>query len=311
MKILSQRDSKWSKNNLGFTTDTTIGSHGCTITCVAMLTGYTPDVVNERLKAVNGYASGNLILWSKIKEALENAEFEWRGYSYENDRVKGAIAKNGGCLVEVDGTPIGGFKHWVLYVGNGKLYDPWDGKEKSTGTYTATGYSIINVLGEPGGDMADTITIPTKTFEELVTKSTKYDEFSNAGFYTIEDLRTRIAQLENSIKGHEETNRHLNTLLSEKSNQLSVANSRISTFEGQVLELESRVNSLTEQAKKVPKLEEENEYLNEQRTKWQESEKSYNKVIAQLKSENEALKTGSIKTIIIQLLNSFKNWWRK
>ncbi len=169
MQKLSQRDNRWSGQKLGFSTTTTIGSHGCTITCVAMLAGLTPDDVNNRLKAVNGYANTNLIIWTKIKEAISWLEFEWRGYSYENDRVTSAISKNGGCLVEVDGTPIGGTKHWVIYIGNQKLIDPWDGMEKPTSSYRATGYSIINKIGEqPEGDtMSD--------YEESIRKAVAYD----------------------------------------------------------------------------------------------------------------------------------------
>ena len=170
MQKLSQRDSRWASQKLGFSTTTTIGSHGCTITCTAMLASLTPDSVNNRLKAVGGYANTNLIIWTKIKEAISWLQFEWRGYSYENDRVTSAISKNGGCLVEVDGTPIGGTKHWVIYIGNQKLIDPWDGKEKPTSSYKATGYAVINKIGEQpeGSNMSD--------YEEAIRKAVAYDE---------------------------------------------------------------------------------------------------------------------------------------
>lgn len=154
MKALSQRDQLWGKDKLGFS-NTLIENYGCTITCLTMLAGlFNVGDVNKRLKAVNGYANGNLLIWSKIKEAFSWLEFEWRGYSYDNNRVKQAIIDYGGCLVEVDGSPIGGDKHWVLYIGNGRLIDPWDGKEKPTSTYIAIGYSIIKNFGiiEPEGD---------------------------------------------------------------------------------------------------------------------------------------------------------------
>ena len=50
---LNQRDARWKDIKLGFG-NTTIGGYGCTITCVAMLAGLTPDDVNARLKNVNG-----------------------------------------------------------------------------------------------------------------------------------------------------------------------------------------------------------------------------------------------------------------
>jgi hypothetical protein len=150
---LSQRDIRWKNVPLGFS-DLTIGGYGCTITCIAMIAGLNPDEVNARLKAVNGFASGSLVIWSKIKEAIPWLEFEWRGYSYDNERVKGAVEEYGACLVEVDfdsnkiSTPND--KHWVLYVGNQEMIDPWTGAKKSTGWYPErTGFAVIKVSEKP------------------------------------------------------------------------------------------------------------------------------------------------------------------
>lgn len=167
MNAYSQNNNAWKGEMLG-ESNTTIGTHGCTITCVAMLAGIDPKEVNSRLRNGGGYAAPanaptqkNLILWTKIQACIPWLQFEWRGYSYtdeDNVKVAAAIAKNGGCLVAVDGTPIGGGSkdgHWVLYIGNQKMIDPWDGKTKPTSSYKATGYAIINKVGEPptsGGD---------------------------------------------------------------------------------------------------------------------------------------------------------------
>lgn len=302
MNQLSQRDQKWKNHKLGFSTNTTIGSHGCTITCVAMLLGVTPDVVNERLKAVKGFANTNLIIWAKVKEAFPNAEFEWRGYSYENDRVKTAIEKNGACLVEVDGTPIGGDKHWVLYTGDKKLIDPWDGQEKPTSSYKAIGYSIINVNGPtPGGDM---VQVPSEDFENLVKNSTEYDKFVKAGYESVEKVDEKITSLNQTISQKDETNSHLNNLLTEKGNKLEQANGRISTLEIQVSGLTERVNSLTDQAKRIPDLETENQYLTDKREEWIETEKSYNRAISQLKTENATLREGAWKKLVQVILEN-------
>lgn len=70
----SQRNSAWAGVRLGWgsTNKTTIGSHGCTITCVGMAADLNPDEVNRRLIAVSGYAAAsetpqtfNLINWKK------------------------------------------------------------------------------------------------------------------------------------------------------------------------------------------------------------------------------------------------------
>ncbi len=149
---LNQRDIRWKNVPLGFSS-LTLGDYGCTITCLAMLAGLNPDEVNARLKAVNGFQDKSLILWSKIKEAIPWLEFEWRGKPYDNEKVKGAVEEYGACLVEVDfdgkiATPND--KHWILYIGNQQMIDPWTGAKKSTGWYPlTTGYCLIKVSEKP------------------------------------------------------------------------------------------------------------------------------------------------------------------
>ena len=148
MKIYSQRDPKWKDETLG--TKGTIGGYGCTITAIGCLADLTPSEVNQRLKSVNGFANGNLVIWSKIEEAIPWLRFVWRGYEYNNYKVSKAIEENGGCLVEVSGARIGGSKHWLLFIGNRRAYDPWTGEEISTSLYTPiTGYAEIKVIGQP------------------------------------------------------------------------------------------------------------------------------------------------------------------
>jgi len=146
--LLSQRDSRWGDIMLGTSTKT-ISSHGCTITALGMRLGLTPDVVNTIMKAFGAFAAPkdapnerNLVNWTKLGEAFPGLRFVYR-YSEYSDKYNEIIAQNLPCLVEVDAAPIGGYRHWTLYVGNGKLYDPLDGKEKPTSTYRATGFTIL------------------------------------------------------------------------------------------------------------------------------------------------------------------------
>lgn len=153
IQALNQRDSRWANIKLGTSTDTTIGSHGCTITCLAMAAGINPNEVNERMMRAGAYANTNLVNWTKLQAAIPWLQFEFRSYAYDNNAVKDAIAKNGYCLIEVDfdgkiTTPND--RHWVLYKGNGLMIDPWTGVEKSTGYYPIVkGYAIVNRVGEP------------------------------------------------------------------------------------------------------------------------------------------------------------------
>jgi FtsZ-binding cell division protein ZapB len=172
MKPLSQRDPKWGSQKLGFGR-TTIHNYGCTISSISMLFGTTPDIINNKLKSVNGYAGSNknLVIWSKLSECL-SGKFIWRGYSYDNDKVKEAIDKNGGCLVEVDGSRIGASRHWVLYIGNGQMNDPWFGTTKSTSYYRPVGYARIDVdkLSSTNESMPNKLLehIGVKTEEEAI-----------------------------------------------------------------------------------------------------------------------------------------------
>lgn len=197
----SQRASGNDKIKLG-TGDkntTTIASHGCTITCIAMAAGLTPREVNDLFIKHGVYAGSNgvfnLVNWTKIQQAIPWLEFEWRNYGYDNDRVAAAIKKNGFCLVEVDfdGTPRTDDKHWVLYTGNQKMNDPWTGTERATGVYSmATGFAIINKVGQPpsnGGNMADMYTMKSGKQVDLANRESNkvladvYDEVINQGVY--------------------------------------------------------------------------------------------------------------------------------
>lgn len=152
MTPLSQRDSRWKDIKIGNSTSS-IGNFGCTLTCIAMLSGTTPDVVNAFLTAVGGFLVDRII-WSKLNETKLGLTFPDMGrqYVYNDVAVREAIEKNGGCLVEVDydgvvSTPSD--RHWVLYIGNHNLIDPWTGTIKPTSSYPLVkGYAIIEKNNE-------------------------------------------------------------------------------------------------------------------------------------------------------------------
>lgn len=152
MENLSQRDARWKDIKIG-NSSSTIGAYGCTITAIAMLAGTTPDVVNAFLTAVGGF-SVDRIIWSKLNETKLGLTFPDMGrqYVYNDVAVREAIEKNGGCLVEVDydgvvATPSD--RHWVLYIGNHQLIDPWTGTIKPTSSYPLVkGYAIIEKNNE-------------------------------------------------------------------------------------------------------------------------------------------------------------------
>lgn len=140
MNILSQRDPRWANIKLG-TSNSTIYFYGCTITSLAMILGTTPDVVNRRLKDVDGFSNGNLIVWSKVEAAFPGIKAK-RVRGYDNNDVLYNIPN---VLVEVPAYPIGGNgSHWVVYTGNKQLADPWTGKIRPTSDFpNPTGYTVL------------------------------------------------------------------------------------------------------------------------------------------------------------------------
>lgn len=165
MNILSQRDPRWANIKLG-TSNVTIGGYGCTITCLAMVSGITPDIVNQKFIDGEGFANGNLVIWSKVN-LLPWCQFEWRGNTYDNERVKKAIADYGACLVEVDfdGSDRTDDRHWVVYIGNGRMYDPWTGTEESTNKYPVRGFSVIKRIPQPVQAPSEVDALKVKIFQ--------------------------------------------------------------------------------------------------------------------------------------------------
>lgn len=135
MTLYSQRDPRWANINLG-TSNSSIGNYGCLITAAGMFFDKDPKTVNEILRQGGGYANGNLFYWFPACKLL-GGSFIWRNWSYDNTAALWAIKNYGAVLVEVDATPIGSPRnsHWVIFVGNHKLWDPWNGKEEPTSKY--------------------------------------------------------------------------------------------------------------------------------------------------------------------------------
>lgn len=67
--FFSQRDPRWSGNQLGTCSGTTIGSAGCAISTIAMagarsVSNFNPASLNTYLTNNSGYSSGCLVIWS-------------------------------------------------------------------------------------------------------------------------------------------------------------------------------------------------------------------------------------------------------
>lgn len=277
MKAYSQNDVAWKGEMLG-ESNTSIGSHGCTITCVAMLAGIDPKEANSRLRNGGGFAAPtgspsqkNLILWTKIQACISWLQFEWRGYSYtddDNPKVAAAIAKNGGCLVAVDGTPIGGGSkdgHWVLYIGNQKLIDPWDGKTKPTSSYKATGYAIINKVGEPPTSGQDPWIANSDKWRGLVwwLQELKYQLTDNPEVTTLDKVKNVIGGIISRVtsveKERDQARIELADATTEVKNQKDKLANKMAECQRTIDIKEAEISALKSSAPDIAKLKEQYE----------------------------------------------------
>lgn len=143
----SQRDPRWAQKKLG-NSIYTIGSQGCAITSIANLVSYfnysdSPDLVNDKLLKVGGFLGG-LVIWNKVPLIYKRLTWVGRYYKYNNIQVAWYVyGKRIPVIVHVDQSPSPGLQsHFVLYVGDRKLVDPWTGTILPTATYDANGYAL-------------------------------------------------------------------------------------------------------------------------------------------------------------------------
>lgn len=142
MKILSQRDPKWSFKTLGDSKHS-VYQYGCVVTNIAMSLSWAacymdPGYLAKYLK----FTKDGLLLWPSVG-ALTCMKLKWRGYKYDQLAIDNALkSKTETCLLNVDGG-----KHWVLGIYRIPMTtkflvaDPWDGSRKF---YSGVvGYSIL------------------------------------------------------------------------------------------------------------------------------------------------------------------------
>lgn len=133
--VYAQRHPKWAADPLGRSTKWTIGTSGCLISSYAScLTDagkpMNPREINDWLKANNGYmadAEGQIVnfIFSR-PDRLGVLKFEalakYNGPA-PMDKIEQYI-RDGGYIVIMVKRP-GVPQHWVRYLGNGKIADPW------------------------------------------------------------------------------------------------------------------------------------------------------------------------------------------
>ncbi|MBI1794426.1 MAG: C39 family peptidase [Chloroflexi bacterium] len=159
----SQQDPQWKNDNLGNSTDDTLGTFGCAVTSVAMyLSGWgypeTPKTVNKKLAASGGFLEA-LIVWGAVSSIHPQIKFKGLTISRTTEaplaQIDASLAAGQPVLVEMDRSTQSGFQtHWVvLYAKKGGDYlmlDPWpypvESGENLFGARYAFGKPLKNVI---------------------------------------------------------------------------------------------------------------------------------------------------------------------
>lgn len=164
---ISQQDPAWKNKKLGFSSYT-IGTDGCTLTCLTMLLngfGHTesPATMNDKLKSLgngNGFVGG-LIAWGGLPVLFPEFSLRKITVCRENtqkaplDEIDAALELGQAVIVEVDQSLAAGIQnHWVvLHKKEGNDYlmnDPWpfpaDGKPTLLAPRYAKGRALAKVI---------------------------------------------------------------------------------------------------------------------------------------------------------------------
>lgn len=136
MTPLKQRDPRWKDIQLGKCPGETIGKSGCLITCYAMLSGKLPPEVNSILTKQGGYQMGCLVIQNLACELLGLIN----GGKTKTPQVTPCIAETNHFAPTVP-------QHFVIWLGDGQILDPLDGKKK-TNPYKIVSYRNITTKKE-------------------------------------------------------------------------------------------------------------------------------------------------------------------
>lgn len=142
MKLLSQRDPRWSAIKLG-ASQLTVGRYGCTTTCLSMLSDYFGGFLSpaDIAPRASWYTPDGLVNWEKLD--FSNMKFSAR-YKLRNDDVINYALKDPNRAVMLN---VSGGSHWVVALrktlfGNSYICaDPWD----------ATKVDVIKKYGDVTG----------------------------------------------------------------------------------------------------------------------------------------------------------------
>ena len=131
MTPYSQKDPRWKDLKIG-TTNLTMGSYGCYITSLAIITAVRPDLLLAYLNKNNAFDKTGALINQLAARLLQ------RSY-------KRSITPEGLCIAETDSFKAKGYpQHFFVWLNDKQLIiDPLDGLTK-TNKYHIVSYRIFN-----------------------------------------------------------------------------------------------------------------------------------------------------------------------
>jgi low affinity Fe/Cu permease len=125
--------------------------------------------------------------------------------------------------------------HISIYVEGGtSLFTSFDQNYPIGSPCKLVSHNYRNVIGwlhPKQKPMSDTITIEKKVFENLVTKSTKYDEFVSIGYEDVNKVTKKVSNLENDLESEKVSKEQAQKELVSANNARTEADKRVKTLE--------------------------------------------------------------------------------
>lgn len=261
---------------------------GCFVTACSMVAGIEPPEALKKLRF-----DGAMLIWESIKNI--GLEPIFKG-DWDNSKALQYITDNGQCIarVDFDGSDRTDDTHFVVLIGNKRLYDPIDGKEKPTSTYSKyTGIRACRKVNM-ANELQTCLTDRQKFWDERDSLLRELQADSvEGGINTVRGLRSRITDLTNQLGTAQAEVKNKEKLLSRSQQEVLKINDDINTLESR---LDQSNNTVTQLGKDKDTLAIQVEQLKIQ--------------IETLKQANQ--QGGITQTSTIeQLISWFKNLWNK
>lgn len=184
-----------------------VSDYGCTSVCCASALGFKPEDFIGKMNSTNGYTSDGLLIWQKAADtrATSYTGKYWNTIPADLIWIKDQIKAGKPVLLE---TRFPGnysdsqrdnisHQHWVICISEDLIVnDPWFKDEVFfQGRYGDPTRWIYSAFVFDYKINQNTVNVDKATFENLVNKSTKYDQFVSAGFNTADDAKKAIQKL--------------------------------------------------------------------------------------------------------------------